>query len=42
MFTGNASEKKDDDMPFALRVVLNDAYKHFDKQEYKKADRNTG
>lgn len=33
----NASEKKDDDMPFALRVVLNDAYKHFDKQEYKKA-----
>jgi tetratricopeptide (TPR) repeat protein len=34
----NASEKNQkDDMPFALRVVLNDAYKHFDNQEYKKA-----
>jgi tetratricopeptide (TPR) repeat protein len=34
----NASEKNQkDDMPFALRVVLNDAYKHFDSQEYKKA-----
>jgi len=35
--TANASEKRNDDMPLALRVVLNDAYKHFDKQEYKKA-----
>ena len=33
----NALEKQNDDMPLALRVVLNDAYKHFDKQEYKKA-----
>jgi tetratricopeptide (TPR) repeat protein len=34
----DASEKNQkEDMPFALRVVLNDAYKHFDNQEYKKA-----
>jgi tetratricopeptide (TPR) repeat protein len=34
----NASEKNQkDDMPFALQVILNDAYKHFDNQEYKKA-----
>jgi tetratricopeptide (TPR) repeat protein len=34
---GDASQQKNDDMPLALRVVLNNAYKHFDKQEYKKA-----
>jgi tetratricopeptide (TPR) repeat protein len=33
----DASQNKSDDIPLALRVVLNDAYKHFDKQEYKKA-----
>jgi tetratricopeptide (TPR) repeat protein len=33
----DASQEKSDDLPLALRVVLNDAYKHFDKQEYNKA-----
>ena len=36
-FAANASQNKSDDIPLALRVVLNDVYKHFDKQEYKKA-----
>ena len=35
--SADASNQKDDDLPLALRIVLNDAQKHFDKQEYKKA-----
>ena len=33
----DASQQKSDDLPLALRIVLNDAHKQFDKQEYKKA-----
>ncbi len=33
----DASQQKSDDLPLALRMVLNDSYRHIDKQEYKKA-----
>jgi predicted Zn-dependent protease len=33
----DASQQKSDDLPLALRIILNDAHKQFDKQEYKKA-----
>jgi tetratricopeptide (TPR) repeat protein len=33
----DASQQKSDDIPLALRVILNDVHRHFDNQEYKKA-----
>jgi len=35
--SADASQQKSDDLPLALRMVLNDSYKHFDNQEYTKA-----
>jgi len=35
--TANALENQNEDIPFGVRMLLNEAYKHFDNQEYKKA-----